>query len=459
MLSVTVGYLKPLLWAVREESDILSVLLASKPPIHIIINELLCLPLLELPLEKSEKVAKRLVTGRENEITLYESEDGLPIMHFLLKKTFPGCFHRGTIGKEVRVLCVKLALQCGADPCVRAYGKWAYFDDVEHNWTGMDMLINTMLAHNYPKPFLAHQDSMEESINMLQCLVECTELILPCFKGIPQDQKTLPRLSMKYTSLEALNMDFIKTAQVILNRDLFEVDVENAFMHLVCNNLLECEKRYPCVMCEAVVQLFYSAMCRGFDLNKAARHGTEEPVTLSEMLGIKLDICYHGDKPTSKSMSRRGCCVWALFQMSIHFSTTISDKMMGPEIDGTDYDTAEANSIQMLLSYVKRPKSERISVRPTGYMNMYRGHMRISRFPTQESLNLHNISEAIKLVCLYHPTSKKLIVDYLDELYEDVSNGGTVDNAYHDDDDDEENTEEKDDDEENIDEEDALIEK
>ena len=447
ILSVDVDYRKPLVWTIREENDILSVLLASKPPIHIIVNGLVWLAELDIPLEKSEKVAQCLVKGRENEITLYKSQEGLPIMHVWLCSTWPAYITHGKIGKEVRLLCAKLALQCGADPCVRACGKWAWFDDLEHNWTGMDILINIMLAQNCPQPFLADQGSIEESFNMLQCLVECAELILPCFKDKPEGQITLPRLNVSYTSLEALNMDYLKAAQVLLNRDLFDVDVENAFMHLIYNNLLDCEKQYPCVMCEPVVQLFYSAMCQGFDLNKAARHGTEEPVTLSEMLGIKLAVYYHGDKPTSKQMSRRGCCVWALFQMSIHFSTKITDKMIGPEIDGTDYVTAEVNSIQKQLSYDKRPKRERILHRPTGYMNMYSGHVEIRRnclCTHYCKINLYNISETIKLIWLYHPTSKPLIVGYLDELYEDVSTDVKVDDTYNHDDSEEEDEDEED---------------
>ena len=360
---------------------------------------------------------------------------------------------------------MKLALRCGADPCERACGQWAWFDDLAHNWTGMDMLINTMLVHSCPKPFLDEQDSIEENFDMLQCLVECAELILPCFKDKPEGKITLPQLSSSYTSLEALNMDYLKAAQVLLNRDLFKVDVENAFMHLLYNNLLHCEKRYPCGMCKPVVQILYSAMGQGFDLNKAARHNTEDPITLSEMLGIKLALYYHGDKPTSKHMSRSGCCLWALFQMSIHFSSKITDTMIGPEIDGTHYDTAKANSVQMLLSYDKWPKRERISDGPTGYMNMYRCNVRIRRYCACThycKINLYNISEAIKLVWLYHTASKPLIVDYLDELYEDVSNGVKVDDACNHDDSEEEyeheedtdqddDTEEEDENEENTD--------
>ena len=395
----------PLLVALLEGSDIIQILLTSKPPVKVICIALELLYLSPVDMTTSiERTIEMLVRDREDEIKSWRSY-GCTVMHKLFKLAWCLSLHCRT---KKLVFFTKFFLSIGLDPRDKVTDTFFPFYDTEHIWSAFDILVNFQLSmHGHFLPHFYSNRAIESTSSILQNLVRCSEIILPYFSDTIQGQITLPQLSKSgYSSLETLHLDYIKTAQVFLNTEVFDVDVENTLITWFNNGFLACTKSYPCRLCEPVIKYIYTSMCNGLDLQKQAYDADfSHHKTLPDAIGTNLPRFSHNDTlcqcqnpipGVPKRLSTCDCCTWALFELVIHCGASITDMMVNADCACYEQRT---HSITALLAYDKAPIDA-----------------------ASQGINLYNINQAITLVWMYKPSCKRYIMEYLQKLCNDLTN-------------------------------------
>ena len=206
---------------------------------------------------KFQMLAAMFARGNEDKIRTFRNKEGGSLLHFVCKHAIDGLWN------TMLLFCVKQLLSLGLNPRERD----------SNNNTVLDCLLSTpyystgMFRHTQLKYRVDH------SHYEIHSFIECVHTLLPYFKDTYMAELNIPKLrSMKYTSVEDLTLDTIKSFQGFVYKDMFPDTAETHFATFILDtDVLFCERSYPCVFCLPLVDRLYQELCKGFDLNKYVR--------------------------------------------------------------------------------------------------------------------------------------------------------------------------------------------
>ena len=337
-------------------------------------------------------VIETVARGNDKEIRQYRDNTGSSILHYL-------CEH---IECPFLLYFLKRLLHIGLDPRHRN----------NDNQTALDVLIGRFVTDFWAIIQFERRTDIDHNHFLARNFIQAVHMLLPWFKDTPVAQIKLPELRSTYLSRESINSDCTTLGCAVLDKRFFPNHYE-CYLRMFLGyswDMIRCKKnQYPCLNCKKLVGLIYEGLHKGLDLNKhITKHGCGRQVTLLEEfvrwpLGRKYrsksEACTcHIGSATSPAIRPESCdcCAWQLLELLVHCTCRPNLTHMVTSPENVCRECLEFSLLDIINCMLSGRRSFTIS----------------------------NISCIFTLIWMYHSADKLLIMDYLEKLFDGMSDSG-----------------------------------